>query len=79
MPDGARLEQTGRELIQQRLEGVVVVPVDEHDLRIGFLELVRGADPGEASAEDDHAGSSILCVHSSMAPIQGRVPGMTRR
>ncbi len=53
--DGRRLEQAGRELVQQRLEGVVVVPVDEHDLGVGLPQLLGGADPGEPPAEDEDA------------------------
>ena len=52
MADGRLLEQVGRDLVEQRLEGVVVVPVDEHDVDIGVLELARRADAGEAAAED---------------------------
>jgi hypothetical protein len=55
MADGGLLEQTGRELIQERLEGVIVVPVHQHDLDIGALELARGADPGKAAAENEDA------------------------
>ena len=32
MADGRRLEQVGRDLVEQRLERVVVVPVDQHDV-----------------------------------------------
>ena len=47
MTDGGLLDQTGRELIQERLEGVIVVPVHQHDLDVGALELAHGADPGK--------------------------------
>ena len=53
--DGAGLQQTGRELVQERLEGVVVVLVHEHDVDVGLLQLSRRADAGEAAAEDDDA------------------------
>ena len=49
------LDQTARELVEQRLEGVVVVAVDEHDVGVCVLELLRCADPGEAAAEDEDA------------------------
>ena len=55
MADGSRLEQAGRDLVQERLERVVVVLVDEHDVGVGVLQLPRGADSGEASAEDQDA------------------------
>ena len=56
--DCRRLEQAARQLVEERLEGVVVVAVDEHDLRVRMLELLRGADAGEASAEHEDAWRS---------------------
>ena len=44
-----------RELVEERLERVVVVPVDEHDVGVGVLQLLHGADAGEAAAEDHDA------------------------
>ena len=55
MADRRRLEQVGRDLVQERLEGVEVVLVHEHDVDLGVGERARRADPGEASAEDEHA------------------------
>src|SRR5690348_9105200 len=55
VPDCGLLEQTGRELVEEWLEGVVVVPVDEDDLGVGPLQLLCGADPGEPAAEDQNA------------------------
>ena len=52
VPDRRLLEQAGGELVQQRLEGVVVVLVDQHDVDVGLAQLLRGADPGEAAAQD---------------------------
>ena len=54
MAHGRRLQQPGGELVEQRLEGVVVVPVDEHHLGVGVLQLLRRADPGKAAAENEH-------------------------
>src|SRR5262249_33269008 len=56
-PHGWQLEQAGRDLVEQRLEGVVVVAVDEDDLGVCVPQLVRGADAGEATAEDEDAGT----------------------
>ena len=50
-----RLEEARRELVEERLERVVVVLVDEHDVDVGVLELSRGADPSEAAAEYEDA------------------------
>ena len=55
MADGGLLEQPCRDLVQERLEGVVVVLVDEHDVDVALVQLLRGADPGEAAAEDEDA------------------------
>jgi hypothetical protein len=66
VPDGAGLEQSGRELVKQRLERVVVVPVHDHDVRVRLRELLRRADPGKAAAEDEHARS--VFGHSGPAP-----------
>ena len=52
--DRARLEQVGCDLVEQRLKGVVVVPVDEHDVDVGALQLPRRPDAAEAAAEDEH-------------------------
>ena len=53
--DRRLLEQARGHLVEQRLEGVVVVLVDEHDLGVALLQLLRGADAGEAAAEDEDA------------------------
>jgi hypothetical protein len=55
VPDRRRLEEARRELVEQRLEGVVVVPVDEHDVDVGAAEPAGGADAGEASSEHEDA------------------------
>ena len=55
MADRGRLEEPGRQLVEERLEGVVVVAVDQHDLCVRLLELLCRADAGEAASEDEHA------------------------
>ena len=52
MADRRLLEQVGRDLIEKRLEGVVVVLVDEDDVRIGVLQLSSSADPAKPAAKD---------------------------
>ena len=59
MPHSRRVEQPGGELVEERLERVVVVPVDENDLGVGVLELLRRADSGEPAAEDQDTGTSV--------------------
>ena len=43
---------------------MVVVLVDQHDVRVGVLQLRDGADAGEAASEDDDAGS-----HDAEPPV----------
>ena len=62
VPHGRRLEQARRQLVQQRLERVVVVLVDENDVDVGLLQLVRGTDPGEAAAENEDQRSFAGCL-----------------
>ena len=57
--DRGRLEQVGRDLVEERLKGVVVVPVDEHDVHVDPLQLARGADAGEAAAEDENTPARV--------------------
>src|SRR5205814_10499829 len=59
MADGRRLEQVRRHLVEERLERVVVVPVDDDGVDVGALELARSADPGEAAAENQHAWALV--------------------
>ena len=55
MADGGLLEEPRGHLVQERLEGVVVVLVDEHDVDVALVQLLGGADPGEAAPEDEDA------------------------
>ena len=55
MRNRSRVEQSRRELVEHRLEAVVVVRVDDDDVDVGLLELSRSADAGEAAAENDDA------------------------
>ena len=55
MADGGLLEEPCGHLVQERLEGVVVVLVDEHDVDVALVQFLSGADPGEAAPEDEDA------------------------
>ena len=52
MADCGGLEQRGRHLIQERLEGVVVVLVDDDHVDVCVFQLLRRADACEPSTED---------------------------
>ena len=51
--DVADAELGGSDLVQQRLELVVVVPVDHHHPDVVLGQLLRAGDPGETRADDD--------------------------
>ena len=67
MSDGGRLEQPRGELVEQRLEGVVVVLVDDDDVGVFLAQLLSDPDAGEAAAEDQHArvGADAVIVTRS--------------
>ena len=58
--DCGLLEQPGRDLVEKRLEGVVVVLVDEHDVDVALRQLLGGADTGKAAAQDEDAGTPAV-------------------
>ena len=81
MSDGRGLEQVGGELVQERLERVVVVLVHEHDVDVGVLQLPRGADAGEAAAQDedtvgDARGCVLICRPSRLPGGDARCPAI---
>ena len=70
-----RLEQPRRQLVKQRLEGVVVVLVYDDDVDVGVLQLPCGADPGEAAAENDDPRSlTASLVRHDARPTHWRSP-----
>jgi hypothetical protein len=77
--DARRLEQAGRELVQQRLKRVVVVVIDQHHVGVRLLQLLRRADAGEAAAQDHDPRTSVgrhvfaLAPRNSVPP-SGRLP-----
>ena len=54
-----RLEQPRRKLVEERLERVVVVPVDEDDVHVRLLQLPGSPDAREASSEDEDPRTRI--------------------
>ena len=77
--DGRLLEQAGRDLVEQRLEGVVVVLVDEDDVSAALLQLLGGADPGEAAAEDEDTRALAAWSGSHEPKATSRVRGLFTR
>ena len=65
MPDRRLLEQPGRHLVQQRLEGVVVVLVDEHDVDVALRSFWAAPMPAKPAAQDEDAGTAAVRVGSS--------------
>ena len=80
--DRRLLEQPRRHLVQERLEGVVVVLVDEDDVDIALLQLLHGADAREAAADDQDAGAPVaveFCAHGVLRNVRSRLrPRVTR-
>ena len=44
-----------RHLIEQRLEDVMIAPVDQNDVGIASLQRARRGDPGKSAADDHDA------------------------
>jgi len=53
MADRGRLEEVGRDLVEQRLERVVVVLVHEQDVGVDVLELLDRSDAAEPTPQHD--------------------------
>jgi cytochrome P450 len=60
--DRRLFQQAGRNLVEQRLKGVVVVLVHDHDLDVALLQLVGSTDSGEAAAKDEDARAPAVSV-----------------
>ena len=61
--DVGRRELARRDLVEQRLELVVVVAVQQRDLDVVLLrQPLRGPDAGEAAADDDDVALSVATV-----------------
>jgi hypothetical protein len=58
--DRRLFQQTRSELVEQRLERVVVVLVDEDDVDGALREFVGGTDPAEAAAQDEDARTGAV-------------------
>ena len=76
-------QHPGRDLIQQRLEQVLVVLVDQRDLDGLVLERLDGAHAAEAAADDDDAMTvgevGVVGAHRSIFDDSGgRVRGVGR-
>ncbi len=52
----------GRDLVQERLEDVVVAPIDEQDIDRRVFQGAGGAQAAKAAADDDDSGTSISHV-----------------
>jgi hypothetical protein len=51
-----RAQDRRRNLIQEGLEQVVILPIDQDDLGIGLSERLGGSQAAEATPHDHHAG-----------------------
>src|ERR1700692_4454296 len=59
LPDRRRYlgwrQNSGGDLVQERLKDMVIAPVDQRDFDIGSLERTCGRDAGETAADDQDA------------------------
>ena len=74
VPHLRRLQQVGCDLVEERLEGVVVVLVHDHDFHVGFLQRARRTHAREATAEDQDARSRRLLVICHFSPPPATQP-----
>jgi hypothetical protein len=51
--DGGRGDTGGRDLIEQRLKGVVIAAIDQQEVGGGGTQGAHGGEPPEAAANDD--------------------------
>ena len=62
---------SGRNLIKQRLEGMMILTVDEKDVQRRLGQSPRGFQPAETAADNDHARSGRLFRHRNTPVISG--------
>ena len=74
VPHLCRLQQRGCDLVEQRLEGVVVVLVHDHDLHVRLLQRARRTHAREATAENQDARSRRLLVICHFRHLQSLQP-----
>jgi hypothetical protein len=74
MPDRRLLQEAGRDLVEERLERVVVVLVDEDDVDVALLQLLRRAGAAESASEDEDAGTLAVLVVASAHGSKPSVP-----
>src|SRR3546814_3277314 len=60
--DIGRVERGGCNLIEQRLEQMIITPVDQRDTQWQLLEPVRGGEPTKARAHDHHMRPTLRYV-----------------
>ena len=71
-------EQVGGDLVEERLESVVVVLVDQHDVDVDVLQRFGRAYPGKAPAEDQDARACALGFIRHVAPPASNLGGRRR-
>jgi hypothetical protein len=72
-----RGQRAGGYLVQQRLEEVMILPVDECNLRLGVAQRLGHVQAGKAAPENDDAGVGL--VDRFIARNFGRAGGGRRK
>ena len=70
--DVARVQTRGRHLVEQRLEGVVVVVVDENEVDVCFRQRLTDAKPTETRPDHDHTRTMAHVAPSALASVSTR-------
>src|SRR3546814_19740068 len=60
--DIGRIERGGCNLIEQRLEQMIITPIDQRDTQWQLLEPVRGSEPTKARAHNHHMRPTLRYV-----------------
>jgi hypothetical protein len=55
-----RGERGGGHLIKERLEEVMILPVDQRDLRLDVAQRLGDVEPGESAAQDHDVGVGLV-------------------
>ena len=76
--DIGRRQGRGRDLIQQRLEAMMVLPVDQHDVHRRPGQSARRFQPAEAAADNHHARPDRLFRHRKTPVISGLIRALTQ-
>ena len=71
MSDG--VQRRGRDLIEERLEQVVIAAIEQRDAHRRVGQRARAVEPAESAADDDDVGPIAVESHATFITRRGRV------